>query len=147
MSDANREAIERMFARVVAAARKAGMPDEEIRLIVDVELFGEGGAQAESAPAEPAPAEGPVIVERPGAPRPDADIIPELDGPVPNWDGEGEQRRGPPQFPEDGPLTLDDLGIGKVTQPVQLRPPPKTDWDRYATGEGPPPKGPPGEPE
>ena len=122
MSDANREAIERMFARVVAAARKFGMPNEEIQLIVEIELFGEAvpaGAE-EKAPevSSRAPA------SKPEQPKPGPDeLIPELEEAEPNWEAkEGETA----VLPDGSPVTLESLGIGRVERPVQLQAPPHT---------------------
>jgi len=140
MSEANREAVERMFSKVIAAARKVGLSDDEIRIIVDVELLGGESVLAEKKPATVAPRiEDVVVPHRPGdTPRTDAEIIPELEGPVPSTDTQGE--------PVRLPLGLENLFQIKVP-PRRIKAPPKSSWDKYAIGEGPTPGGPPGEPD
>ena len=128
MSDANREAIERMFVRVVAAARKVGLSDDEIRLIVDVEILGEGMPTTKPEPElEEAAKESTTTEEAPDAPRRSSGgLIPELDGPPLDWDGDEEQPRVLIETADGKPPTLEGLGLGKVTTPIQLKPPPKT---------------------
>ena len=136
MSEPNREALGRMVKTVVAAARKAGISDDEIRVIVDAELLGGESAPAEM-PAKVPSIEGIIAPARPGGkPRSDSEIIPELEGPVPGLDAQGDARI---------PLGLESL-FKIDTPPYRIKAPPKTSWDKYAAGDGPVPGGPPGDP-
>lgn len=137
MSEPNREALGRMVKTVVSAARKVGLSDDEIRIIVDAELLGGESAPVRTEIKIPS-VEEIIVPSRPGPPRADKDIIPELEGPVPDWTGQGESG--------SIPLGLENL-FQIRTPPHRMKAPPKTSWDIYATGEGPVPKGPPGEPE
>lgn len=136
MSEPNREALGRMVKTVVAAARKVGISDDEIRIIVDAELLGGESAPAEKRPAPSVPRlEDAIAPVRPGGKlRSDSEIIPELEGPVPGPDAQG----GDPRIP----LGLENL-FQIRTPPYRIKAPPKSQWDKYAIGEGPVP----GEPE
>ena len=133
-SDQNREAIERMFARVVAAGKRVGMTDDELHLMLDDILLGDGvrPAAPEKLP-EPQAVGQPVPQPAEGKRKPGPDsLIPELDEPLPDG-GIGATTI----VDGDQEVTLESLGLGRVTMPVRLAPPPKTDWDKHAEGSGP----------
>ena len=139
MDNKNREAIERMFRRVVSAGKRFGMDDDELRLLLD-DILLDGDARSpvvDKKPVEQATATPEVSREhteeldkemRKAGPD---EVVPELDEPY----------SGTPDVPVivsgDEPVTLEGLGLGKVVTPVRLKPPGKSEWDEYAAGKGP----------
>ena len=137
VTEQNREAIERMFRRVVSAGKRFGMDDDELRLMLD-DILLDGDTRppiVEKKPAEQATTTPEASRERTGPGNemrkagPD-EVVPELDEPY----------SGTPDVPVivsgDEPVTLEGLGLGKVATPVRLRPPGKSEWDEYAAGKG-----------